>query len=713
MKKIADFVIRSRRAVLAVFAVLTVVGVLGALTLHINYNMADYLPPKANSTLAIDAMASEFDGQMPNATIMMKADSIAQTQEQKAALLAIDGVSSVTWLDDSVDVKMPLASLDPVTVASYYKDGQALYSVTIENGKEADAVKAIYDYVGDDGSVVGSAVDQANSQNLAAAQSASCGVIIGPLLILIMIIATCSWIEPLIYLAAVVISILLSLGMASFAGDLSYVSQSVIPLLQLAVALDYAVFLSTAYTARRRETADCKKAMKQALVDSSKPIFASMLVAVFAFATLIFMDFGIGADMGWALVRGVCASYVCVIALVPSLMIACDGLIQKTTHRRFLPSFKKLGLLLTKIRIPALVLIVAIAIPCFFAQGNNDFLYGGGSPTEGSRIATDTQKIQGTFGDDTTLALLVPRGNSVAESDVCTDIQNMPGVESVTSYVTEIGNKIPPEYLGSLSSNFYSNDYARIIVRTSTGSEGPDAFNLVKNIRNCADSYYGSGNSLMCGESANTYDMMKTVNADGARVDILTIVAIFIVLALVFRSLIIPIIALLAIKAAIFINMAVPYFLGDQLSYIGYLVVSVVMMGSAIDYGILLIDHYLEERKRAPRIEAMTSALPQAIPAMVVSALILAIAGLALSFASSEPLVKDLGMLLGRGAIIAFIMSVTLLPALLVLCDKLIPKLSFGIEFYREDTGCAGEIPKSRRGRIPADKMSESIQAQA
>lgn len=679
---IADLIIRFRKPIIAVFVALAVVGALGSLTLRINYDMADYLPDEANSTIAMNEMEGSFGEAMPNATVMVKANDVAEALNAKADLLDVDGVSDVSWLDDVADVHIPLETLDPDTVDMYYKDGYALYSVTIDSGSETAAVNALVDYVGEEGAVTGNAVDQANSQNLAAEQSLSAGAIIGPLLIIIMILATCSWIEPFIYLIAVGVSILISLGMASMLGELSYVSQSVIPLLQLAVALDYAVFLSAAYTARRKETNDCKAAMKQAMIDSSKPIVASVLVAVFAFAALAFMDFGIGADMGWALVRGVVASYLCVMALVPALTVTCDKLIQRTAHRRFLPSFKAIGRFLVKFRVPALVVVAAIAVPCFFAQANNDFIYGNGDPTEGSRIAQDTAKIESVFGDDTTIALLVPAGNVAAEAELANDIEMMEGVKSVTSYTTDVGAQIPPTYLGDAADDFYAGDWARIIVTTTTGPEGDEAFSLVEQIRAAADAHYGEGSSLMCGESPNMYDMAKTVHADGKRVDLITIVAILIVLTVVFRSLIIPVIAATAIKIAIFINMALPYFLGTELSYIGYLVVSVVMMGSAIDYDILLIDHYVAERKYLPKIEAMKTALPRAIPAMIVSALILAVAGLALGFASSEPLVKALGMLLGRGAIIAFVISITFLPALLLLCDRLIPKLSLGMAFH-------------------------------
>ncbi len=690
MRYIADFVIRFRKPILAFFAALIVVGALGVFTLRVNYNMTDYLPPQANSTLAIDAMGESFDEEMPNATVMIPIEGVMEALEYKDRLEAIDGVSSVVWLDDSMDLKLPLEIQDEDTVETFYKDGFALYTVTIESGKEVSATDAVYALIGDEGAMTGNAVDNANSQKLALEQMVSCAAIIGPLLVIIMILATASWLEPLVYLIPVGISILLSFGMASMLGELCYVSMSVIPILQLAVALDYAVFLSTAYTARRREIDDASAAMKQALIDSAKPIFASVLVAIFAFAALVFMDFGIGADMGWALVRGVIASYICIVALVPALTIMGDKLLQKTRHRSFMPSFKRLGNAVVKAHIPILVLIVLIAAPCFFAQSNNHFFYGNGDPTEGTRIARDTELIGDTFGNETTLALLVPRGDSAAEKALGEEIKQMPGIKSVMSYATAVGNQIPPEYLGDLADTFYSDDYARIIAYTTAGKEGDAAFDLVERVRASAAEYYGDDVMLMCGESANMYDMMETVNEDGERVDLITIVAILIVLALIFRSLILPIIAVVTIKVAIFINMALPYFLGSELSYIGYLVISVVMMGSAIDYGILLIDHYLEARRFATPSAAMRAALPRAIPAMIVSAAVLAIAGFALALASAEPLVSALGMLLGRGAIIAFIVSITLLPGLLILCDPLIPRLSFGLTYFdahRTDAG--------------------------
>lgn len=712
MEFIARQIVRMRRQIIALFAVALVVFGVCALTVGINYNMTDYLPAEANSTKAITAMEESFGEELANATVMAPVQGVTEAQELKEKIKEVPGVSEVLWLDDVLDVKTPLEAQDQDTVETYYKDGRALYTVTIRSGHETEASQALYELVGEQGALSGNAIEQANSQNMALSEALHAVMVLGPLIILILLLATRSWAEPLIFLLCIGASVVINLGFSGLSGEICYVTLSVAPILQLAVALDYAVFLSNAYTAEREKTEDSEQAMCRAIAGSSKAIFASALVGVFAFAALSFMDFQIGPDMGWALVRGVVISYLAVMLLLPALMVSCDKLIRATRHRSFFPSFGKLSGGLVKARIPLLLIVIVLAVPSFLAQGSNSFIYGSGEATPGTRLADDQAKIEATFESDNTLALLVPRGNPAAEAELCAQIEGMAGVKSVTSYSTAVSNAIPAEFLGSAAESFYSDEYARIIVYVSTPSEGDEAFALVEQVRAAADELYGPDEALMCGQSANLYDMMETVQADNERVDLTTIVCILVVLAFIFRSLIIPVIAVVTIKCAVFINMAIPYFAGDELSFIGYMVVSVVMMGSAIDYGILLIDHYLVQRRTHSALPAMRAALTQAIPAMLVSALILAVAGFALSAVSSEGMVQALGLLLGRGAVIAFVLSVTLLPALLTLFDRLLPKLSVGLSFSSEKGGASGERGASGEHEVDgageADGASEA-----
>ncbi len=464
------------------------------------------------------------------------------------------------------------------------------------------------------------------------------------------------------------------------------------------MALDYAVFLSSAYTAAHDRTNDVAAAVKQALVSSSKSIFASALVGIFAFAALLSMNFQIGPNMGWALVRGVVVSYLVVITLLPALIVTCGKALDRTRHRSFLPSFKGTGKVLVAARLPLLIVMVALIVPSFLAQQSNSFIYGNGDPDPGSPIAVDQEKIHATFDGNRSLVLMVPRGDPGAERVLSDGIASMDGVTSVQSYAATVGTAIPPEFLGAQADAFYSSDYARIIAVVSLPSEGEASFALVEQVRSLADQTYGEGQTYLVGESANLYDMKETVTADNERVDLLTIGGLFVVLLLVFRSIPVAVISLVTIKAAIFANASIPYFMGTDLTYVGYMIVSIVMMGSAIDYGILLIDHYLAERRSKPKLEAMRAALPAAIPAMLVSALVLAGAGFTLGFTSTNAIVQPLGILLGRGAVVAFVASVTLLPALLLACDRIIPALSFKVSFWREG-GKALEPPVEVSGR--------------
>lgn len=695
---IAERVIRFRKAVIAVYIALFVLFGIGALALSVNYNMTDYLPSEANSTQGLGILETSFGEALPNASVMAPAATVTEGIAIKEQLLAIDGVSDVMWLDDVADVRVPVSSLDSSLVESYYKDGKALYTVTVKEGEEQKACESMRSVVGDGGALTGQAVEQANSQQMALTESSHAMMLLVPFIVIVLLLSTRSWIEPLLYFACLGVSIVINLGVSGFMGQISFVTLAVAPLLQLAVALDYAVFLSSAYTAAHDRTNDVAAAVKQALVSSSKSIFASALVGIFAFAALLSMNFQIGPDMGWALVRGVVVSYLVVITLLPALIVTCGKALDRTRHRSFLPSFKSTGKVLVAARLPLLIVMVALIVPSFLAQQSNSFIYGNGDPDPGSPIAVDQEKIHATFDGNRSLVLMVPRGDPGAERVLSDEIASMDGVTSVQSYAATVGTAIPPEFLGAQADAFYSSDYARIIAVVSLPSEGEASFALVEQVRSLADQTYGEGQTYLVGESANLYDMKETVTADNERVDLLTIGGLFVVLLLVFRSIPVAVISLVTIKAAIFANASIPYFMGTDLTYVGYMIVSIVMMGSAIDYGILLIDHYLAERRSKPKLEAMRAALPAAIPAMLVSALVLAGAGFTLGFTSTNAIVQPLGILLGRGAVVAFVASVTLLPALLLACDRIIPALSFRIGFWRE-RGKVLEPPVEVSGR--------------
>jgi Predicted exporters of the RND superfamily len=647
--------------------------------------MMDYLPEDANSTKAISVMKENFGEGIANASVMVPSVGITEALEYKAKLKQLPGVKDVMWLDDVVDLTQPIAVQDQKTIETYYVDRSALFSVTIEDGKEQAAVKAIYNLVGKKGAVIGSAVAQATSQSMAMSQAANSVVVLGILFIIVLILSTTSWVEPFLYLTTIGVGVLINLGACAFSGDISYVTLAVTPILQLAVSLDYAVFLTHSFEANREKTDDVNQAMKMALKESFKSIFGSAACALFGFMALMFMKFKIGPNMGLALVQGVVISYITIVVFLPALMLCLYKVLDKTRHRSFMPNFSKTGNVLIKGRVPIFLLILILMVPAYLAQKNNTFVYGTGKSSMESRLGQDEAKIEKLFGSSNILAMMVPTGDKTSEMLLCEELKKLDFVKSVTSYTTAVSNKIPEQYLSEdVVSNFYSEKYARIIIYTNLDTEGDKAFAGVEKVRKIANKYY-KDNVYLCGETANMYDMMECVQEDNEVVDMITIVSIFIVLLLEFKSLIIPVILILTIKIAIWINMSVPYFTGGDLSYIGYIIVSTVMMGSTIDYAILLIDHYMVERKQKRALQAIKDTVGGCMKTMLVSSLILAVAGFALGAMSSEEMVKILGFLLGRGAVIALALCITFLPAFIFFFDKLISCLTIGANFYKDD----------------------------
>ena len=707
MEKFANVIVNQRKKILIFIMSFLVIMVICATQVKINYNMMDYLPENANSTIAIDKMSENFDESMANCSVMVPDMEITEALEMKEKLSEIKGVENVEWLDDVTDITLPVEFQDEDTVEMYYKDKNALFSITIEDGMERDGVNAIYDLVGEDASVTGNAVTQSNSQNLAVSQAVKSIMLIAPLIILVLVLSTTSWIEPLLYLNTIGVAVGINWGLQIFAGEMSYVTMAVSPMLQLAVSLDYAVFLCDSFERNKKTESSVEKAMVKSIKESFKSIAASAATTLFGFIALLSMNFKVGVDMGISLVRGVTISFLCVMLLMPALLLIFNKIMEKTKHRRILPDFRNSGKYLSKVFVPIVVLVLILIAPTYLGQKNNEFIYGAGSPDPKSRIAKDIEAKNEVFEDSTIVVMMVPVGDSTKEMMLVEDLEDIKHVKKVVSYANVVSNKIPVEYLSEdITKKFYSDEFARIIVYTNTAEEGEAAFRTVENIRNAAEKYYPEDSIYMCGQSANMYDMKNTVVADNERVNLITMIAIFVILLVEFKSVSLPLILISVIKIATWINMSIPYFMNEPLAYIGYLVVSTVMMGATIDYAILLTENYMKFRKQYTPMEAMKHTLGNVVKSAMVSASILAIAGFALGFSSSEQIVKALGLLLGKGAVIAFALSITLLPAVLLLFDRVIELSTWKAGFVRKPRRSFSERIQEkflRRSRVRND----------
>lgn len=664
-------IINHRKAVVGCFVALALVCACMIPFVKTNYDMVKYLPPNAQSTTAVNIMNEDFSQSMPNASVLVKDVSIAEAQEIKDEIAAVDGVEMVMWLDDMADLTQPLDTLDAGMVEQYYLDGAALYQVGIADGEEGTVVPALRDLVdtyGEGNGVAGEAADNQAMMEGTTTQVGLAVALVVPIITLLLILSTMSWIEPLLFYAAIGVSVLINMGTNIFFGSVSFITFSVSPILQLAVSLDYAIFLLHAFADYRKTVSNTEEAMALAMRQSVSTIAASAVTTLFGFMALSFMQFQIGADLGMNLVKGVVLSFISVVVFLPALTVMFAKQLDKTQHRKFMPDFSNVGKPLSKIRIPAMVLCFVLMVPAFLGQGNVAFTYLTSEPDPELRYGADYYAVEDAFGQQNAAVLLVPRGNVAAEAALTDEIAELPCVKSTMSYANMVGSAIPSGFLDpAVTEQFYSDDWARIIAYLDAEVESDESFGTVQSIQDLTAGYYDE--FYMAGQSANLYDMAQIIEVDNVRVSMIAIVAIFLVVALTFRSLMLPLCLVLAIETGIWINLCIPYFAGDTLNFIGYLIINTVQLGATIDYGILLTTHYLRRRKEMLPREAVFKALGETVPSLIVSAGILASAGFALGVTSSISVVSLLGFLLARGALISLVMVTCFLPALLVYFD--------------------------------------------
>jgi predicted RND superfamily exporter protein len=684
MNTLSSAILRHKKTVLIIFCAAAVLGGLLSFGVSVNYNVTDYLPDNAQSTTALQILGDEFKDAVPNARVMLKNVTVEEALAMKEKLKAIDGVTDVLWLDDVLDLKVPLEASDAKTVEEYYKDGNALLSLTIREGAEMPVTDAVYTAIGPGNALSGHATDIAAAQQLAGSETRTATLILIPVIILILLVSTQSWLEPLLYLGAIGISVLINMGTNLFFGEVSFVTNAVSPILQLAVSMDYAIFLLRSFEEYRKQTDDIHEAMRLAMKRAFSAIAASAATTVFGFLALVFMKFRIGSDLGIVLFKGVFLSFLSVVVFLPALTLLVYKLIDRTTHKSIMPEFKNVGKAVSKVRIPALILVLLLIVPAFLAQRNNSFTYGLGSLGASSRSGLDKAAINKEFGESNAIVLLVAKGDTAKEKLLSDELKTLPHITGVISYAALVGPEIPPEFLdGAVTDRFYSEHYSRIIVYTDTADEGAEAFSTVEQVQSMAQRYYGEVWS--CGQSVNMYDMKNVIQNDNKLVNLVAVISIFLVLLITFRSLTLPVFLVATIEAAIWINLSFPYFSGNPLCYIGFLIISTVQLGATVDYAILLTTHYTYHRKTMDKKEALKNTMRESFGSILVSGSILSLSGFALWLTSSNQIVSELGLLLGRGTILSMLLVVFFLPAVLTLFDRLIARTTIRSQFLRSE----------------------------
>ncbi len=673
MKKFYMSLVNHRKTMVMIFTMVFVVCLLLGNLVKVNYDINDYLPESSPSTVSLELMQEEFDGGIPNARIMISDVTIPEALEYKEKLEAVDGVTAVTWLDDVVSIFVPLSTLDTDTLETYYKDNNALFTVTIEEDRRIEAVSSIRELIGEDNAMTGSAVSTAISTTETVLEINKISIFTVLFVLVVLVMTTNSWMEPLIVLIGLGLAIVINNGTNLIFGEISFVTNAAGSILQLAVSLDYSVFLLHRFEECRQENPDVKAAMTEALCKSTSSILSSGLTTVIGFLALVLMQFRLGPDLGLALAKGVAISLITVFVFMPSFILLTYKWLDKTRHKELLPKFDLFGKIVKKVTIPMVCIFVILIIPAYLASNANDYYYGSsnifGNETQ---LGSDTAVIESVFGKSDTYVLMVPAGDTATETELSQELNSLPQVTSIISYVDLAGAEIPLEYLDENTlSQLISKNYSRMVLSVDVPYEGEDAFSLVEQVRDIAQKYY-SDTYYLAGEGVSTYDLMETVTNDMVKVNFMAIAAVFIVLLLSLRSISLPIVLVLSIETAIWINLSIPYFMDTTIFYIAYLIISSIQLGATVDYAILMTDQYKENREMMNKKAAVIQTISDVTVSILTSGSVLTVVGLLLGYITTNQLLGQLGIFIGRGAILSLIIVLFVLPGLLYLFDPLI-----------------------------------------
>ena len=554
MKKCYQTIVNNPKKILACFLLLAAIGAVLSGMVGVNYDIKDYLPDGTASTVSLDVMEEEFKGGIPNARVAVKNVTIPEALEYKEKILSCEGVTDVMWLDDAADILQPIETMDTDTVETYYKDNSALFTVTIEDGKQVEAIDAIRNIIGEDNALTGDAVSTADATTGTVNEINIIAIVAILFVFVVLIITTTSWVEPVLVMLGLGIAVLINNGSNLIFGEISFVTNAAGAILQIAVSLDYSVFLIHRFEECLKENPNPKEAMVDALCKSTSSILSSGLTTVIGFLALAFMQFKIGPDLGLALAKGVAISLITVFTFMPVLILAAQKWLQKSQHRSFLPGFKGFGRVVYRVMLPLVCVFVVLIVPSYLASNANDFYYGSsqiyGADT---RLGQDTATIEEMYGKSDTYVAMVPRGDLATEQELSDTLHDIPQVKSILSYVDTVGAEIPMEYLDEDTlSQLVSENYSRFVITVDADYEGEETFELVENIRNTVNTYYPDSYYL-AGSGVSTYDLMDTITADTVKVNLIAIGAVFLVLLLTMKSISLPVILVLAIVTAVWI----------------------------------------------------------------------------------------------------------------------------------------------------------------
>jgi predicted RND superfamily exporter protein len=635
-------------------------------------------------------MKEIYGNDITNARVYVTGISQVDAASFDEQLKSQPGVTSVSWLGDQVDLDKPIEVADADTVKEWYDGEGYLYQCVFTSDvdqAEIDSIRSMAQAlpgaqtVAIDGSAVSDAANMATI-NTDMAKIMTIAVIV---VFVMVLLNTTSYLHPVVMLLTIGVAIALNMGTNIFRGTISSITQLVASVLQLAVSMDYSIVLLTNFGRYREKTDDQFEAMVMAMTKSFPVILSSAAVTFFGFLSLAAMQFLIGADMGIALAKGIVCSFFSITLFMPCILYNMRNAVEKTSHKPFFKSFNRMAKVCRAGAVPALIIAVVLAVPALKASGAVSFTYGSAANiAQSSQVKIDGDIINQAFGESQTWAIMVPEGNWSEENALVDDLKALPTTKSVLSYSTIAGSALPHELADeSQIKQLLNNGWSRIVLTSNIPDESKSAFDLVTTVRNLCQSHYGDNYKLV-GNAVSYADIKAVTTTDNTTVKMASILAIGAVLLVMFKSISIPIILVSAIEVSIWINEAVPYFTGDTINFVAFLVIDAVQLGAAVDYAIIFTEEYLARRKRMNKKDAAFQSVEKTAQPIITSSSILILACIGITVAVSSPMIQQVGELIARGAFISVVEIFFVLPLLFQLLDGFVRHTSYKIGFYQE-----------------------------
>ena len=684
MVKFGKKVVKYRVLILIIGVLLLIPSALGYLNTRVNYDVLTYLPDDIETMVGQDILVNDFG---TGAFSMFIVDGMEDkdVSKLKAKIEEVDHVERVLWYDSLADISIPKSMLPSKIYDVFNSDTGTMMAIFFDEGTSADgtmdAIGEIRSIANEQCFLSGMSAVVTDTKNLAEKETPVYVLIAVLLAVVVLAITMDSFFVPLLFMLSIGMAIVYNLGSNYFLGEISYITKALAAVLQLGVTLDYSIFLMHSYEEQQiRYDGDKHRAMAHAISQTFSSVIGSSVTTIAGFIALCFMTFTLGLDIGIVMVKGVVFGVLACVTILPSMILCCDKVIEKTKHKPFLPDIGRISDKVTKRYLVYVVLFLILLFPAIYGNNHTQVYYNLDEtlPKDLPSIIAN-EKLKEDYEMNTTHMILVDSSVSSADAGkMLKEMEKVDGVKWALGLDSLIGPMIPQSMIpDSVTSALKTEDYQLVLVNSEYKVATDELNAQIKDLNKILHTYDEGG--MLIGEGPLTADLIDITDTDFKTVSAVSIGIIFVIILILFKSISLPFILVGVIEFAIFVNMGIPYFTGTKLPFVASIVIGTIQLGSTVDYAILMTTRYKRERNHgAGKYDAITTAHRVSAQSIMVSALSFFAATIGVGLYSNIDMISSLCILMARGALISMVVVIFVLPSMFMVFDKVIVKTSKG-----------------------------------